>query len=209
MSLVKKFAIAAALAAPLALAACGTPTTALCPDDGAGIGHTTIAQVFEGAAQQKVCHIRGAELAPDGRYAMDDGALVIDGNIPDGARISVENGKIFVNGDVGADVRLSAKVPETQESYTTLMPIMVGKTMILMPVTNYRFDDYTFNADHQAAITIAGNIGADARITTNHGLAIDGNIGKNVDIYHTRDTEAAIVQTGPIARTAAQHALTM
>lgn len=210
MNLLKKFAIATLMAAPLALTGCGTPATLLCPDNGPGLGTATVSRVFNDAATQKVCHLRGADLATNGRYAMEgEGTVVIDGNVPDGARVTVTSGKLFVNGAVGTDATLKANVPEDMESYTALLPVLMGKTFMVMPVQRTRFDDFTHKADNGAAVNIAGDIGAGSNVRTNHGLAVGGTIGRNVRIDHMRDTAHSTVQTGAAARTATQQALSM
>ncbi|MBU0859653.1 MAG: hypothetical protein KJ667_06925, partial [Alphaproteobacteria bacterium] len=197
MSLFKKFAIAATMIAPLLVAGCGTPVTALCPDTGPGIGQSSYSQIFnDSAGPQKICIVKASDLQAEGHYAMKDGSVIIEGNVPAGARISVNDGKLFVNGDVGDAARLSAKVPEDYSRYTVLVPMFTGKTTILMPQVRTRFDDYTHKDDTTPAVTISGDVAPHARLSSNHGIAIGGEQGADVRIDHTRDAGYATVQTG-------------
>lgn len=205
MSLLKKFAIAATMALPLLLSGCGTPAVELCTATGPGT--SSLSQTFTDAAAQKICHVSGAALQPDGRYAISRSSLLIDGNVPSGARIDVTGGKLFVNGDIAAKARLSAKVPEDISTSTYLVPVMIGKVVTLQSRTRHTFEGYTHAADNGAAITITGDVANGVRLTSNHGIAVGGGFSGNVHIEHTRDHGYNTTTTGPAAIVTVNRAL--
>lgn len=207
MSLAKKFAIAATMALPLMLSGCIAPVTELCPADGTGPGTATLTQTFTDAAPQKICRVSGDALQPDGRYALSDGSVLVDGHIPAGTRIEVTDGKLFVNGDVGPDARLSAKVPEDTSSQTVLVPVWIGKTLTMQPRTRQNFEGYTHASDTGMALSVTGDVTGGARLASNHGIAIGGAMQGKVRVEHTREHGYDIVKTGPEALATVNRAL--
>lgn len=197
MSLWKKFAIVAAMAVPLALAGCMTPTTQLCPSDGPGIGETSYSEVFNGASgAHKVCTVKASDLQSGGKYSFDNGLLVVEGNVPAQSKISVSNGKMFVTGDVEQGSTIKVKVPEEFSSYTTMVPMMIGKTMMMMPQTHYTFEGFTYSNDTDPAIIIDGDLHSTSSVTSNHGTHVSGNIAQSAEIYTSRSSDYSSTKTG-------------
>jgi hypothetical protein len=184
----------------------GAPGT----DEQPGIGTIRTTAIFNGAAEDhRLCTVRGSELAEGRKYYFNDGAVLVDGDVPNGARITVENGKLYVNGHVGDDAELSAEVPEELEAHTRLVPMMIGKTTVLMPQTYYTFEGYTHATDTEPALNITGGVGANTSLTSNHGIAVAGTIGRGVSFNHTRDAGFATTQTGEAAHTNTTRHLTL
>jgi hypothetical protein len=200
MSLLKKFAIAATMALPLALAGCGQPTINLCAanDTGNAIGSSSYSQIFNGAAEQgKLCYVQGSDLQDGGRYAFGNGLLVIDGDVPANSRIHVEDGKLFIAGDVGADARVSASVPEETSTYTTIIPIFNGKTTIMVPQTHTRFEHFTYQNDIDPAVIIAGDVAEGARIASNHDMYVGGDNSMSAEFRSTRsEYDSSLFRSG-------------
>ena len=157
----------------------------------------TMRTIFNGSAvPYPVYHIDGAALIEKGRYHADKGLIVVNGDVPDGARISVNNGKLVVTGNVGENARLSAAVPEDTHIRTTMMPMWNGKVMTIMPIVQTVFDGYA-HKDDASALTVGGNVGRSARLSSNHGIDIGGDIENHVKIDHTRDHGHAVIHGGP------------
>lgn len=191
MSLLKKFAIAATAALPLlGLAGCGQPTVDLCATPAEAtqsIGTESFAHIFNGAANDsRVCIVKGSDLAANGHYDFNGGLLIIDGSVPDGARINVDNGKMYVSGDIGAKARVEASVPEEISSYTTMVPIFTGKTTIIVPQTHYKFEGFTYANDHDAAVMIGGAVHDGARVTSNHDINLGGDASLSAKFLNSR-----------------------
>ncbi len=55
--------------------------------------------------------MQASDLQESGKYAFGNGLLVVDGDVPANSRIHVEDGKLFIAGDVGEGARVSASVP--------------------------------------------------------------------------------------------------
>jgi hypothetical protein len=197
MSLWKKFAVVAAMAIPLALAGCMSPTTQLCPTDGPGIGETSYSEVFNGASgAHKVCTVKASDLQSGEKYSFDNGLLVVEGNVPSHSKISVSNGKMFVTGDVGEGSTIKVKVPEEFSSYTTMMPVMIGKTMTMIPQTHYNFEGFTYSLDADPAVVIDGDLQTDASVTSNHGTHVSGEIANDAEIFTSRSSDYSSTKTG-------------
>jgi hypothetical protein len=163
--------------------------------------------IFNGCADPyPVYHIDGASLAEKGRYRADRGLIIVDGDVPSGARLSVDEGRLIVTGNVGPGARLSATVPEDTHTRTTMIPVWNGKTMTITPIIQTIFDGYTHN-DPASALTVGGDVGRSARLSSNHGIDIGGDIENHVDLNHTRDTPQAAIHTGDRAKTALKAAL--
>ncbi|MBU0800262.1 MAG: hypothetical protein KKA05_04590, partial [Alphaproteobacteria bacterium] len=173
----------------------GAPGT----DEQPGVGTIRTTAIFNGAAEDhRLCTVRGSELAEGRKYYFNDGAVLIDGDVPNGARITVDNGKLYVNGHVGDDAELSAEVP-----------VKFRKSARPMPLMHYPVEVYTHVADTEPALNITGGVGADTSLTSNHGIAVAGTIGRDVALNHTRDAGFATTQTGEAAHTNTTRHLTL
>lgn len=164
--------------------------------------------LFNGAADvYPVYHVDGASLKERGRYRAHKGLVIIEGNVPDEARITVDKGRLVVTGNVGALAELSARVPEKFHTQTTLMPISNGKSVTLMPLTHLIYAGYIHKEDTASALTIGGDVGRQASLTSNHGIDIGGDIGGDVRMRHIRNDAHAVVHTGEKAAAAVKAAL--
>ena len=206
MSLWKKFAVAAAMVLPLALGGCMQPTTQLCPTSGQpGIGEASVAQVFNGASgAHNVCTVSGADLQQGGKYSYDGGLLIIDGNVPAEARVSVPHGKLYVSGDIGQDATVKAEVPEVHSTYTTtgLMPISTGKTVMMIPTTqtHYKFEHFKYQNDTDPAVIIEGAVEDGARVTSNHDIYVGGGSAESAEFYNSQSSHNGKTYSGGSAQ---------
>lgn len=192
-----KFAMAACAALPF-LAGCRLPEVILYPDSAEGIGSSTMAQVFNGAAAQKSCVVNANDLKSNTSYNFKNGALTINGNIPDHARIYAQNAKIFINGNVPGTASIHARVPINTRTEITLIPMWTGQTMALLPQSESIFDGYKYETDHDPALTINGDVATAARLTSNHGIRVTGKLG-DASIKHIYSDSYNKLQTGPAA----------
>jgi hypothetical protein len=195
MSLMKKFAVVATMVAPLLLAGCGRPATSLCPENEPGIGQTSYSLVFNGAAQtQKVCTVDAGALHEQGNYTFRDGLLDIRGNVPKDAWVSVRQGKVLVEGNVGQKAYVEAQVPENTHNVTYYIPMKIGKAWVVMPITHTVFDGFKYVADHDSAVLVRGTVDKDAKIVSNHGIYIGQGFSAAAKLSNTRDGQQ--VSTG-------------
>lgn len=161
---------------------------------------SSLTEIFAGVAPQKTVRVSGADLNKHGKYKLSNASLVIDGDVPDGARITVDGGKIFVNGKVGEKARLHATVPEDITSSTTFITTMAGKTPVITPIITHTFNKYVHDQDKLPAIFVTGDLERGARIASNHGFALGGDLAYATKIEHTREAGFANVRTGNVAR---------
>lgn len=185
MSVIPSFATARKAAAITAtslslafLAACGQPANKLGNDarDPVLRGDVTAEQVFTGGpANTPHTTIDGAALRAGQRYVVE-GALTINGNVPERATIEVNNGRLAVTGDVGNQSRIDVQLPIITHDETSmmLMPMTTScgqnctmTTMMMMPVTSTIIDGLRYPDDARPAVTIGGVIGTDTTISSN------------------------------------------
>ncbi len=160
------------------LAACGQPANKLGNDarDPALRGDVAAEQVFTGGpVNTPHTTIDGAALRAGQRYVID-GALTINGNVPERTTIEVNNGRLAITGDVGAQSRIDVQLPIVTHDETTMMLIPMTMscgqnctttTMIMSPVTSTIIDGLKYPADTRPAVTIGGVVGADTTISSN------------------------------------------
>lgn len=170
------------------LAACGDKE--LCPDSDKKepIGYASVSQVFNGASDNgKMCAVNAHKLKEGKSYSLKEGILYVHGNLPDNVWLSVDNGKIIIDGDTGLKNRLSAAAPiktrTVSEKYTCVLYNPALK--MSLPTTCSKnvtyFDGYTFAQDTDPSIIING--------TAKTGTVLKGNSG-----YHIRDYKAENVR---------------
>ncbi|MBU0800263.1 MAG: hypothetical protein KKA05_04595 [Alphaproteobacteria bacterium] len=188
---------------PIALATLGIvlgmtvfapPTyTPLCGDS--GIGQSSYSQVFNGAAEQKICTVDGTELQPDTNYIFE-GGLIINGEVPANVSIVANNGKLIVNGNVNDSTELVAEVPVETSTYTTSSRIGMGP--MHSTSTHTRFEGYTYESDTGPSLIINGDVQSGAFLFSNHGIHVTGKLGDKVNVRHSQHShEYATVTTGP------------
>ena len=99
-----------ALAFAAALAGCGPSAIGPKAETPDLKGETTLTEVFNGGPQQYLTRIEASALQEKGSYTAD-GRLEIEGNIPSHVSITVRDGELLVNGNVGDDVKLHVTQP--------------------------------------------------------------------------------------------------
>lgn len=202
MILTNNFTVASLLAVPLLLAACGQPVVNLCPDDEPGLGQSSLSQVFKGAAhQQKICRINASDIQPGRRHffdGKDGGALVVDGGIPAGGSVTVSNGKLLINGNLEEGADISVDVPEETTLVPVFVPLSTGSGMIMITNMVPVFEGFLYKQDEDSAVTVVGNVLQNSRIKSNHGIHVTGTISDGAKLVHTQSTTYNKVTTGSV-----------
>lgn len=176
----KKATIGMCILATLFMAACGYPTHQLGQEEGLR-GETRIEQTYSDGTRENVLVIQGSQLQGENHY-VHNGTLRIEGSIPARTAVEVRGGKLEVNGNVGDEAQLEARLPVNthQETHIVLMPMFIsnGKTTSVMyiptPVTSTVEDGLTHPADTGPAISVSGQIGNNVKATTNGGIRASG-----------------------------------
>lgn len=141
-------------------------------------GQTTLTQVFNGGPQQPSTTIRAEALKANESYHAR-GQLTIEGSVPAGVRINVEDGKLVVNGDVGNGARIDVSQPTTTHNetytgycygYTFRGKFEYGFSAFC---TRTVVDGLTYN-DSAPAVAVRGTIGTDVRIATPGSITVNG-----------------------------------
>ena len=139
-------------------------------------GTTTEETLTHSGTPVKRLHLDGKNLQPNTSYTFNNVSLTIDGDVPAGASITGD-GQIIVTGNVGDNAELDAEVPyySHQESYTYLMPVMCGKSTILIPTKGYKtiVDGPQPPYDEDPVIVIEGRIGKDVSLSSTKGTFTD------------------------------------
>ncbi len=141
-------------------------------------GTTTLTQVFNGGPQQPSTTIRAEALKANESYNAK-GELVIEGSVPAGVRINVQDGKLTVTGDIGNGARIDVSQPTTthSESYTgyCYSYSFSGKYEYGFSAFCSRtvVDGLTYN-DAAPAVAVRGTIGTDVRIATPGSITVNG-----------------------------------
>ncbi|TAL39741.1 MAG: hypothetical protein EPN97_01925 [Alphaproteobacteria bacterium] len=172
----KRIGIALCCLSMVFLAACGYPGHQLGQDPGLQ-GTTVVEAMFDGAAAQKHLTIDGASLQSKNAYSYS-GPVTIRGDVPANTEISIENGRLEVTGNVGAETKIDVQMPVRthQESYTYTTFMMVGKVMMPMVHTGHRtvIDGLAFPGDTHPAVKVDGTIGNKVTIRANGGIEAGG-----------------------------------
>lgn len=204
MNLVKKIGLGLTFAL---FAACGYPSHQLghnADDQEPELKGTTKTEVvFKDGDPEDHLTINAKALKPENKYIYEN-SLTINGNIPAKTVIIVENGKLVVNGDVGAQSELQVHAPERthQKTDIVLVPIYhsTGKsgytTLTPMPVTETIIDGLLYPQDNSPGVEIHGSVRDSVKISVNGGIAAEA-FGK-----------ALKMQTGygrPVTRLAASY----
>lgn len=141
-------------------------------------GTTTLTQVFNGGPQQPSTTIRAEALKANESYNAK-GELVIEGSVPAGVRINVEDGKLTVTGDIGNGARIDVSQPTTthSERYSgyCYSYSFRGKYEYGFSAFCHRtvVDGLTFS-DAAPAVAVRGTIGTDVRIATPGSITVNG-----------------------------------
>lgn len=145
--------------------------------DPALFGQTQTAALYGGENIYPLLTIEGGALQAGHRYRFS-GSLRIKGDVPENTAITVEDGWLEISGNVGDKCRLSADLPvlSHQQSHTVLMPMLIGKTTVLMPmtVTDTIIDGLKYPQDKKPAITVKGWIGNEVAAHANAGIDAGG-----------------------------------
>lgn len=174
------------LAFTAALAGCGGQQIGPGAKDPNLAGETTITQVFNGGPAGNSTHISGAALKAGESYEAS-GRLTIDGSIPDKAKVTVNDGKLVVNGDVGNSVRITVSQPikthtEYHTGYCFGYDYASGKFEYSYKMTprceSTVTDGLTYN-DPEAAVNIKGGIGLKTSIDTPGVIVVQGRAISN------------------------------
>ncbi len=182
------------------LSACGTD---LCPDKPTedAIGYTSNAKIFNGSTKHgKVCTVSAHKLQEDESYRLREGLLYINGDLPNDVSLTVDSGKIVVNGNLGLNNSLKAKAPikthTERESYVCMQYNAALKMSTLS--TCYKsvtiFDGYAYPNDHDPSIIINGRVNSSSKLTGNSGLYIRDYM-KNQQINYYSDQYAKGART--------------
>jgi hypothetical protein len=168
----KRIGIALCCLSMIFMAACGYPGHQLGQDPGLQ-GTTVVESMFDGASAQKHLIIEGASLQSRNAYSYS-GPVTIRGDVPAQTEISIENGRLEVTGNIGAETKIDVKMPVRthQETYTYTTFMMVGKVMMPMVHTGHRtvVDGLAFPNDAHPAVKVDGAIGDKVTIKANGGI---------------------------------------
>lgn len=141
-------------------------------------GDVTYEEVFTGAPAMP--HTRlSAQFLQAGQSYRVNGALTIDGNIPERVHLTVHNGELTVNGSVGGQSRIEVNVPLVthRQSYssTCLMYNAALKMSTPYPCTQYRtvIDGLKYD-DPDPAIRITGQAGENVKLSTQGAISLRG-----------------------------------
>lgn len=198
----KKLAVALSCLSFVALAGCGPSPQQLgnAATDPGLHGTTVSEQVFQGGPQMPHVTVNASALQSGHKYVFE-GALTVKGNLPDKTIVEVDNGRLTVDGNVGNQDEIDVKMPVKTHDETSiiLMPMMIGKTMTMMPmpVTNTYIDGPLYPADHAPAVTVTGHIGDKVTVTTNGKVQAE-SWGTEFNVkadYGAKPQQVAPVQT--------------
>lgn len=144
-------------------------------------GETTITEVFNGAGMGQQTRIAGSALQAKESYNAS-GRIIIDGNVPDGAKINISSGELLVTGKVGNNVSINVGQPiathtEKQTGWCYGYDFASGKfeySYKMTPRCDVTITDGLVYHDHDAAVEIAGGIGTNVRIYTPGRIIVSG-----------------------------------
>jgi hypothetical protein len=139
-------------------------------------GEVIYEEVFTGAPDMP--HTRlSAQFLKTGQSYRVNGALTIDGNLPERVRLTVHNGELTINGNVGAQAHIEVRVPLVthRQSYsaTCMMYNAALKTSTPYPCTRYKtvVDGLRYD-DPDPAIRVTGNLGRKATFETDGAVHV-------------------------------------
>lgn len=148
-------------------------------------GETEKAEIFLGGPMQNRTEIYASALEENESYTAD-GELIINGDVPNGVGLQIDNGKLQVNGSVGKNVHINVQVPVVSHTETRHYSgwcygydFAAGKFKYSYKFNNRcsetkEFIDGLKYNDPSPAVKITGQAGADTQITT-YGKIVIGN----------------------------------
>lgn len=144
-------------------------------------GTTSLSQVFNGGPLQNDTRISAHALKPKKSYHAS-GRLTIDGDIPEKASITVNDGKLVVNGSVGDGVSLRVSQPvKTHTEYKTgwcygydYSSGHFEYSYKMTPRCSETVTDGLVYDDAAPAVEIKGGAGKDVTISTPGAIVING-----------------------------------
>lgn len=173
------------LAFTAALAGCGPSAIGPKAETPDLRGETTLAEVFNGGPRQYMTRISGAALHEKESYAAS-GRLEIDGDVPAHVSITVRDGKLVVNGNVGDGARIDVSQPiathnERYPDFCYGYDFMAGKFKYSYKFTgcDHTVVDGLRYDDPDPAVSITGSAGQDVRITTPGRIVVNGRQMQN------------------------------
>lgn len=177
--LLAKGALCLAFAA--ALTGCGSQGIGPNASDPSLKGETTITQVFNGGGAGPATQLDAAALKTGQSYSAT-GQLTIKGNVPDDVSITVDNGKLVVQGSLGNKDRIEVNEPvkthtEMSSGYCYGYDFMSGKfeySYKFTPSCENTVTDGLRYKDAGPAVNVSGGIGTDVRINTNGPIVVGG-----------------------------------
>lgn len=134
------------------------------------------AQVFNGAATcNQMIVVKGADLVAGESYKLAGGLLVIDGDVPPKTKITVDSGKLYISGNVGAEAEVRATAPQNFKLVHDKRHVLIARSIVVPQNVTYRVSTgLAYPKDRDATVTIIGNLDAYAKAYGSHGLRLDG-----------------------------------
>jgi hypothetical protein len=144
-------------------------------------GTTSLSQVFNGGPLQSDTRISATALKEKKSYHAS-GKLTIDGDIPEKASITVNDGKLVINGNVGDGVKLHVSQPiKTHTEYTTGWcygyDYSSGRyeySFKMTPRCSQTVTDGLVYDDPEPAVEIKGGAGKGVTISTPGAIVVNG-----------------------------------
>ncbi len=149
-------------------------------------GETTMTEVFKGGPVGPATQLNAGALKAGGSYEAS-GKLTIVGNVPDNVSITVNGGKLDVQGNLGNKARIEVSEPvathtEMQTGYCYGYDFASGKfeySYKMTPRCEVTVTDGLAYNDPAPAVNVAGGIGTDVHINTNGPIAVQGRAISN------------------------------
>lgn len=134
-------------------------------------GSFSTAQVFKGGRPDaEVVTISASALQASQNYEFiadnNEGALILDGNVPAGVTLTVQNARLTVNGNLGDNVSLNVNEPVKTHQEAVYCGLYCHDTKTV--VDGLRYNDLS------PAVTITGTTGAGVNVVANAGIVING-----------------------------------
>lgn len=186
----------------------------LCENDGPG-QITSYSAVFNGGPDLPVCTVDTYGMVADyqdtrefqdkNRYSSkqktskkrviyrfdQEGLLIVNGHVPDRVSLSVPEGRMEINGDIGDGSSISATLPyETRTEFYTYT--CGSKPVRTCTGTRQVFDHYRYRDDFQAAVIIRGYVGESIVSSSAGGIEITKDVSDEADISSARERPVVI-----------------
>jgi len=149
-------------------------------------GETRNEVVFTGGPEQPHTTL-SARFLEAGRHYSANGKLTINGDIPEKTTISVHNGELVINGNVGAGSRLNVGVPVVTHTNSWTGPGYCYR-LGFNGKMGFGFSNFCNHSetvvdglrynDPDAAITVTGRVASDVTAFTHGAVSIGGRIVK-------------------------------